>query len=237
MTGRGVDAVERALRILDVFVDGREAMTLHQLAEHTGLYKSTVLRMCVSLERFGYIVRGEDGIFRLGPSLWRLGSLYSRAFKLSDYVYPALNRLVEQTKECATLYVRQGSHRICLHRRQSPLRLRHHVDEGERRPLGRGGAGSRVLMAFSGEKGQVNERVREQGYCVSMGEVDPDIAAVAAPVFGWDGALVGALAVSGAKSRFTPAKVREYRSILVAEAGQLTRLLSGEGTARKSGRR
>jgi IclR helix-turn-helix domain len=39
-------------------------VTLSELAERTGYYKSTILRMCASLEKFGYLIpfgRVEDG--------------------------------------------------------------------------------------------------------------------------------------------------------------------------------
>ena len=75
-----VEAVERALTILEAFREGEEALSLAALAEKTGFYKSTILRLAASLERFGYLARTPTGLYRLGPSLWRLGSLYRRSF-------------------------------------------------------------------------------------------------------------------------------------------------------------
>ena len=37
-----------------------------EVAERAGLYPSTVLRLAASLDRFGYLHRGADGLFRLG---------------------------------------------------------------------------------------------------------------------------------------------------------------------------
>ncbi|MGO2393107.1 MAG: helix-turn-helix domain-containing protein, partial [Halomonas sp.] len=71
-----VEAVERALTILEAFTDQERSLSLVTLAERTGLYKSTILRLIGSLERFGYIVREGDGTYALGPSLWRLGNLF-----------------------------------------------------------------------------------------------------------------------------------------------------------------
>ncbi|RTL67516.1 MAG: IclR family transcriptional regulator, partial [Hyphomicrobiales bacterium] len=63
-----VESVERALTILDAFGDGTPRLALGELAARTGLYRSTILRLAASLERFGYLNRDEDGAFRLGPS-------------------------------------------------------------------------------------------------------------------------------------------------------------------------
>ena len=69
-----VESVERALSILDVFRQGRKTMTLAELAQATGLYKSTILRIAGSLERFGYLRRSEDGTYRRGPAGGRRGT-------------------------------------------------------------------------------------------------------------------------------------------------------------------
>jgi DNA-binding IclR family transcriptional regulator len=54
---RGVDAVERALTILGAFTPRAPILVLRQLAESTELNKATILRIIVSLERFGYVTR------------------------------------------------------------------------------------------------------------------------------------------------------------------------------------
>src|SRR4051812_50087674 len=69
-----VEAVERALAVLDAFQADRAEMTLAEIAAATGFYKSTILRLAASLERSGYLVRAENGVFRLGPAVWRLGA-------------------------------------------------------------------------------------------------------------------------------------------------------------------
>ncbi|MDO9217858.1 MAG: helix-turn-helix domain-containing protein, partial [Lacisediminimonas sp.] len=45
----GVAAVERALAILNSFRPGDGSLSLHDIAERTGLYKSTILRLIVTL--------------------------------------------------------------------------------------------------------------------------------------------------------------------------------------------
>ena len=56
----GVTAAERALAILDAFI-GDGSRGLAELAKATALAKPTVLRLLVSLERAGYVVRLSDG--------------------------------------------------------------------------------------------------------------------------------------------------------------------------------
>lgn len=221
----GVAAVERALTILNAFSDEHPALTLHELSKRTGLYKSTLLRICGSLERHGYIRRGPDGVFRLGPTLWRLGSLYSRSFNLGDYVYPVLNRLVENTRQCATFYVRDNDSRLCLFRRRSPHGLNIHRDEGERLPLDRG-AGGRIILAYSGGDDELYDQVRRDGYYWSKGELEPDVNAIAAGVFGAGNVFIGSLAISGLRSRFNEDTIPHMIEEVVREAAELTRRLT-----------
>ena len=162
----------------------------------TGFYKSTILRLAGSLERSGYLVRAENGVFRLGPAVWRLGSIYRAGFVLGEAVRPQLRRLVEATGETASFYVREGATRVCLFRQNSPHAARHHLDEGSALPL-TAGASAHVLLAFSDGKGARTKAVRERGYDISLGERDPQVAAVAVPVFDLAGKFRGALAVSG----------------------------------------
>ena len=83
-----VEAVERALAVLDAFHADRAAMTLSEIASATGFYKSTILRLAGSLERLGYLIRAESGVFRLGPAVWRLGSIYRAGFNLGEAIDP-----------------------------------------------------------------------------------------------------------------------------------------------------
>lgn len=201
MSENRVDAVERALLILDAFQEGERSLTLAALAKKTGLYKSTILRLAGSLERFGYLVRDDRGIYQLGPSLWRLGSLYRRNFDLGEHIRPELRRIVDATSETAAFYVREGQERVCLYRLNSPRPIRHHLDEGVRLPLDRGAAG-RVLLAYDGMNGEPYETIRQNGHYTSLGERDPEIAAVSVPVFDASERLRGALSASALLSRF-----------------------------------
>ncbi|GGK34983.1 IclR family transcriptional regulator [Salinarimonas ramus] len=212
--------MERALTLLDCFDETSESLTLAELARRSGLYKSTILRLATSLERFGHLVRGSDGRFRLGPALWRLGSLYRRAFDLAETIRPELKVLVDETGETASFYVREGDARVCLYRRNSPKAMRHHLSEGARLSL-EGGASAKVLLAFGDDPADHDAGVRASGHAISLGARDPEIAAIAVPVFGPGRRLRGALAVSGPLSRFDEALRTRALAALEAAAARL----------------
>ncbi len=221
-----VEALERAFSVLEAFSDGTPRMTLAELTRRTGLYNSTALRLAGALERGGFLLRDPDGRFRLGPSLWRLGVLYQRAFDLASDVRPALARLSAATGETAGFYVREGDRRICLYRHHGPRLIRHHLEEGAELPLDRG-ASARVLTAFTGGEGPLDAQVRAEGAYVSLGERDPETASVAAPVFGGERTLVGAIAVVGLRAHFDEARINAMLEAVKSEARLLTQRIGG----------
>lgn len=226
MSNDKVEAVERALAVLDAFRADRPTMTLGEIAAATGFYKSTILRLAASLERCGYLVREENGVFRLGPTLWRLGSIYRAGFNLGGTIRPELRRLVEASGETASFYVREGRSRVCLFRHNSPQSARHHLDEGAELPLN-AGASAHVLVAFSDGRGSRSKAVQQRGYCISLGERDPQVAAVAVPVFDLGGQFRGALAISGLIGRFKEQERRAALAQLSASADRLRCVLPG----------
>jgi len=221
----GVAAVERALAILDALTD--EKTSLAELSKRTGLYKSTVLRLIKSLERFGYIIRSDDGSYRLGSKVLLLGSLYQRHFKTSEIVPPVLRSLVDELHEGASFYIMDGDRRVVLHRVDATRAVRDSVHEGDRFPLTNGAAGH-VLRAFSGTRGERFDLIRETMYAASYGERDAETAAVSCPVFGHDLRLIGALSVSGPRYRIEAMGEDHIVPIMFRHAHMLTRTFGGD---------
>lgn len=219
-----VEAVERALAILEAFVAGQDTQTLTELSRQTGFYPSTILRLTGSLERFGYVRREADGRFRLGPSALRLGVTYEQGFGLGNVIRPQLEKLATEVQETAAFYVREGNARLCLFRCNGPRPLRSHLDEGSLLPLDRG-AGGHVLMAYAGANGDNYDRIRETGWSASFGERDKHSGAVAVPIFGSNGRFLGALGVSGPITRFDSDQVIKHRDALIRHAEAIMQAL------------
>lgn len=216
-----VEAVERALSLLEAFSSERSALSLSELAAETGLYKSTILRLAASLIRFGYLRRGADGRFRLGPALWRLGSLYRRDYELGERIRPALRRLVETAGETASFYVVDADERLCLYRENTADPLRHHLEEGTRLSLRQGAAGH-VLSAHGKGCAEARGRLRPDGGCISWGERNPHVCALAVPVFDSRGHLQGALALSGPRNRLADRDIEALFHALQCESSGLS---------------
>ena len=205
----GVDAVDRALSILDAFKAGDTGLTLKELADRTAINKATLLRLGVSLERFGYMRRDGEGLYHVGPAAWRLGSVFRQNLRLGPLVRPVLAKLVARTGESASFYVQRGNSCVCLYRVNSPRLARDHIEEGEVTPLGLGSTGQ-VLDAFSVRAGKQADAIRKRGYYVSRGERDPEVAGISVPILDAEGGIIGAISLSGLIHRFTEDAIQRF---------------------------
>ncbi|HWI12610.1 MAG TPA: IclR family transcriptional regulator [Burkholderiales bacterium] len=221
-----VIAVARALAILDAFKPGETQLTLGELARRTRLHKTTVLRIARTLAATRYLVQLRDGAWRLGPAAGWLGTRYHRNFDERVVIEPVLRELTRKTQESAAFYVREGDSRICVVRVDGPQPVRYHARLGEVLPLDRGAPG-RVLLAYSGEPGEPYESVRRAGCFATFGERDPAVGSVAAPVFGENRVLAGAVAITAPISRFTRQTANKYARLLKVFASRLTAELGG----------
>jgi DNA-binding IclR family transcriptional regulator len=223
----GVASLERAIAILAAFQPQDDKLSLAELAKRTGFYKSTILRLVATLERRRYVVKLTNGGYRLGPAVLHLGVTYQRSFRLEDHVLPAMRELAKRTQESVSFYAHEGNTRICLFRIDSPLSVReNHTRVGDVNPIARGPAG-RVFAAYrEGVEHAKAGAIAELPY-VDVGNTFPELGEAVAPVFGFDGALAGMLAVSGPKDRFAPALSRITGSLLDAVA-EITAQLGGD---------
>lgn len=218
----GVATIDRALSILGAFTAARSMPTLAEMAAHTHIAKSTVLRMLASLQHVGLVLRQPDGRYALGAAVERLQRVRAASVSVESLVMPVLHELAAATGESASYYVRQGDQRLCLFRVDSPRSVRDHLQAGALLPLDRGAAG-RVLLAFSGTKGTVYAGIRREGVAVLAGDRDAEIAGVSAPVFDAAGSLAGALTLSMPAQRLLPSLATPVKDA----AGRLTQRLGG----------
>lgn len=225
MAGDRVEAVERALEILNCFDRDKPSLSLKQLAEATGFYKSTILRLAGSLERYGYLIRQHDGQYRLGLALVSLGKISQLSCDIGTIVRPVIEELRDRFNESVAFYARSGNKRICLYRANANRAIRHQLEEGRRLPLDKGSAGQ-ILLAYSGSEGEPFETIRQQGWYTSMGERDPEVAAVGVPILTADGKILAVLSISGLISRFDTERQHKCATALQEKAQELAEKLN-----------
>lgn len=222
----GVIAVTRALRLMEAFGMDDAHLPLAELSRRTGMHKTTVLRIARTLAADDYLVQREDGNWRLGRAAGWLGACYQATFDVHDVVEPVLRELSLKSGESASFYVREGHLRTCIARVEGAQAIRHHVRIGAGLPLDKGAPG-RVILAFSGEPGEPYESIRQRGYHLSLGEREPEVSSVSAPVFGMQWRLLGSVCISGPTSRLPEQKLLDHAQTVIRAANQLSYALAG----------
>lgn len=224
-TRENVNAVTRALALLDVFHVDEQTVSLTELSRRLDMGKSTVLRTARTLARSGYLAQTEDGRWRLGPAAGWLGVRYQTSFDVNNVIDGLLRRLHDATGETAAFFVREGNWRTCVARMDRRSLARVHIRAGERMPLDKGASG-RVLLAFSKEPGEPYEQIRRAGFYISVRERDPLMSSIAIPVFRASRRLYGALCISGLAERLPRDALLAHLPPLIDAGADLSRALS-----------
>ncbi|NQE61654.1 IclR family transcriptional regulator [Caulobacter sp. RHG1] len=218
----GVASAERTLQVLAAFRAGDGALELAELAERTGLVKSTIMRLAVSLQRYGFLSRTLEGSYALGGEIVRLAAVYGESQDLGRVIEPLLEYLAEETEETATFWVRENDERRCLFRFNSPSRLRLEIQPGAKRQMDQSSS-AMVLKHFA----RANPTPPGPLPFYTAGVTTPHVASLSVPVFGMDQQLLGALTLSGPESRLNPERAKVVAPLLLKVSHDLTHQLGG----------
>lgn len=245
-----VDSLATALRILDHFTSREPELSLRELTEKSGLYKSRVHRLCATLVAMGFLTRLPSSEYRLGPKLLALGKIYESSNTVVAVSRAIMKRLAGETGESVALHRLDGDGSFCLARELGPSRLVFSTQEGDRMDLHASAAG-RVLLAWgpgelrrnildSGtplkrytsetmtDPQEIHDRltvIREQGYDLNRGELETEIGAIAAPVFTIESRVELALAIVGPIQRFSDSHLDEKIDKLLAATREISEIL------------
>lgn len=219
---RPVAAAERSLRILDAFAAEHRPLTLGDLAEATGLFKSVILRYMISFEKLSYVRKLPDGRYQLSVKAFQLGRAFENSLDRRELIETTMTHLRDSTGESVFFYVREGDHRMCLMGVDSPQSLRVNRKVGVLIPMDTTSI-SQVLRDYgNGAPENIAHAVDFARY--SVGAYDPLTSSVSVPVFDRNGSLVGAIAVSGPIGRFD-AQSPENLKLIAATVYRLSTML------------
>lgn len=233
----GVGVLDKAAHILDALEAG--PMTLAGLVAATGLARPTAHRLATALEHHRLVSRDLTGRFILGPRINEL-SVAAGEDKLLAVSGPVLIALRDATKESAQLYRRQGDQRICVATAERMTGLRDSVPVGAVLTMHAGSAAQvllawedpdRMHMGLRGAKFTATDlsAVRRHGWAQSVGEREPGVTSVSAPVRGRGGKVLAAVSISGPIERLTRTPGRIHGPAVVAAAAKISELLAARG--------
>jgi DNA-binding IclR family transcriptional regulator len=216
---KGLAALE-ALEALD------EGLTLTELSRRLKESQTVVFRVLKTLEEHGYVQ--HDSVSRrytLGLRIWEMGAKAVGRTGLVEAARPVLKWLAAVTGQTSGLVVLRGTDVLYMDIREGQEALRFHAEPGARDPAYSTASGKAMLAWHPERVPQVVragmrrltpttivraddlrrelQEIRRAGVAINRGERQPDLVAVAAPLFDARGECVAAVGIAGARTRFS----------------------------------
>lgn len=206
-----VPTADRVLQVLAVLARQGQTLSAAELMAQTGLARSTLYRQLARLKRWGFVLE-VDGHYAPGPLSLQLALGFDLASHLVRQARPGMVELAQRSHESVGLIVAVNEQAICLDMVESQHALRCSFEKGRSVPL-RTGASAKCLLAHQPEATRTAildrqwgagtpqglaaraelEAIRQAGFAVSAGEVDPGVWGCSVPLFGASRQAVGAI--------------------------------------------
>ena len=243
-------SLERMLGVLDLFDDQRLSRTAEDIAAALEVSLPTGYRYVRTLLEAGLLQRVENSHYTLGPRIILLDHYIRRADPVLREGIPVMRELVQQTGfDCVTSGL-FGTQVLDTHREMGSMPATLAYGRGRPRPLFQGGAPKVLLATFTpaqlrkifetrreeavrcGLPGEWSDfrkyyaAIRRAGHYLSMGELEPQLAAVAAPILKSDGSAWGALSLVLETSRLAIVDMRKLVQLVSEGAGRIAARLA-----------
>ena len=243
---KSVQAVEKALRILEVMGESGRPQNLMELSAAVGLNASTLYRLLVTLCRSGFVVYdATEGCYRLSLKTFQIGQAALSSVDLRRDALPVMERLIGKCNETVNLVVLQGREVIFVEQVESTNLLQFRFRVGSRAPAWATGGGKALLAELSDAEvrslfaGSTLDRftentitdlealleelsrTRRRGYAVDDEELERGLKCVACAIYDHTGAAAAALTVTGPAGRLTGAYIESELAALVKEHAAL----------------
>ena len=227
----GVGVIDKSVAVLVAV--SRGPRSLADLVAVTGIPRPTAHRLAVALEHHGMLTRDEEGRFLIGSRLLQWGR---EADPLIPLAQATVVELRDRTGVSAQVFRRQGDRRQCLAAAEPASGLRDGVPVGAMLSM-KAGSAAQVLTAWMPAAQRTAalksaaftaadlDRTRDRGWSHSIGQREPGVGSISAPVRGAEGEVIAAVSVSGPIDRLsspTPAQI----TALLAAADELSLALA-----------
>jgi DNA-binding IclR family transcriptional regulator len=247
-----VQSVDRAVTVME-FLARRGWSGVTEVSRELDIHKSTAYRLLTTLRDRG-LVEQDAGTekYRLGFGMVLLARAVSADLDILRCARPVCERLSERTRETVTVAVLEGDDAFIIHQSLSRASALNVDWTGRHTPLHATAAGKIFLLYMPEDQLlRILERpperftehtivdpadlrnhilqIPEEGYGYTVEELETGLNAVGAPIRSSDGAVVGAVSVSGPAFRLPPTDLPEIGELSKQAATEISRCLGFQG--------
>jgi IclR family transcriptional regulator, KDG regulon repressor len=220
------NTLAKAIEIFDLFLNKRDSLDVHELADSLHMPKSTAYAYLAFLKESGFLqIADKQGEYKLGLRFLDYASIVRNQIQLSSIVLPHMRELSKSLQDAVILTVRRGGYTYIVEKVERGVGLVYMTNIGDRRPL-YSGASSKIHLAYMKEdeidqylrdttlksytKNTITnrnklledlERIRKRGYAFSNQEIDVGVSGVSAPIRNKEGEVVASVCLVGPTNR------------------------------------
>ncbi len=244
-----VKSLYKAIKLLDYFTIENPERGISELAELSGMYKSSVHNTVTTFEKCGILQKNlKNNKYRLGLKILQLNYNLCTSDDLRQIMQPYMERASNFGKESVYLAVPSGTEIIYLNAHYPAGVTPGRSIVGIKAPMYCTGVGKAILahlpedildeIAATGFVKYTSHTIsdivalkeelaliRQQGYALDNMEHEYGIKCVAVPIKNIRGEVVGGLSISGPSLRFCDQKLNEYANLLTSMSLEVSRLL------------
>jgi DNA-binding IclR family transcriptional regulator len=243
-----VQSVDRAISVME-FLARRGWSGVTEVANELNIHKSTAYRLLTTLRDRGLVEQdAATEKYRLSFGLVLLASAVRADLDILRCARPVCERLSEQTQETVTVAVLEGDDAVVIHQNISRASALNVDWTGMHTPLHATAAG-KVFLAYMPDdqrrrilrrpierftKNTIVDKVvlrdglqeiRDKGYGHTVEELEGGLNAIGAPIRSTDGAVAGAVSISGPAFRLSTDSISEMGELVKGAAAEISRCL------------
>ncbi len=232
-----MNSAERIMAIVETLMSSEQNMGIREIADLSGVPKSSVQRLLAALEENGWVAQDPDTQnYRIGLRMLIFANTWRLRLELVRQSREVLKELCIESGQTVLLLVRDGLSGICLNKVEPGRALKLVADVGKTFPLYAAACG-KILLSYSSPSLQErvlsspiqaftpstitdpealrNEirNIREKGYALSYGEMTSGAAEIAIPLLDTDGNVLAALSIAGPCFQME-GRLEEHRHLL-----------------------
>ncbi|UPM45230.1 IclR family transcriptional regulator (plasmid) [Halocatena salina] len=245
--GTKVKTATTTLRVVEVLHE-QNGSTVTEISKELGLSKSTVYKHLKTLEAERYVVKEDDDTYYVGLPFLSLGVQARRRRRLYETAKPQIQELAQASNEMANLLVEEHGRGIFLYRSDSNQAVNLDTHAGRDVYLHTTAMGKAILAYLPEERvieiidqhglARMTEHtiteeselfeelrsIRDRGWAYDKEERLYGLCCISAPITDSDGEVLGAISVSGPRSRLNGERFEKELPQLVLDAQNIIEL-------------
>ncbi len=247
---QSVPALEKAFSILKMLADSRSGLSLQEIVRRSGLPKSSVHCILVTLQRQEYLYRNEStGRYMFGLKLFSLANTALSSLQLREQAVPHLYALMQQTRLTVHMAILEQNEAVLVAKVDAPGPFRLATWIGKRMELHCTGLGKALiahlpehrLTELLKEHGlpRHNEntlasvkRLREDlakiakcGYAIDDEEDEIGLRCIGVPIFDQTSSVIAAISIAGTTNQIDADNVDDLAQRAKSTAAVISRTL------------